>query len=498
MKNRSVILLFLFFPLCLFGQSVRFNNTYHWNNSEASTNIFQSGSGYVVIGPAQDSASGNSGVGFLFIDSIGNQIGKKTFGRISEQFNVPYSIKTTDSCYIVTGQHIDLSSFSPDAYLIKFNQYGDTLWTKIYRDTMYQVSYACQQSNDKGFILIGYGDTLLSSSTITQFLLIKTDSLGDILWKKLIGISNPNFGFGVNTVNDGGYVFTGGRGNPTEPIIFKTDSLGNVLWTRVVPCIRNGSVGSIKQTLDGGFLTTGFISDTGNNSWNFNMSLLVKLFSDGTVDWSKKDYTKNLTSIADCFYDFVQLQDSSYIVVGSMMNDTAVHYLDMDGVIYHISKSGNELWNRRYDKTSGFNKGESFNDLVKTNDGGYAVCGSFAQPQYDFWVVKVDSLGCDSAGCEFVGIDEKSIYEKQELEILIYPNPVSDEFKIQINSDKATGKIIEFSLIDITGRKVFQKSNLFNSQAEKINVSEFNNGIYFYSISGRCNFLKRGKLIIAH
>lgn len=479
------------------SQTTRFNNTYDWNNSEASSNIFTNGNGYVVIGPAKDSTTGYSGIGFLFIDSIGIQIGKKTFGKISSSYLAPSAIRTVDNSFAVTCQFVD-NSANYDACLIKFNQNGDTIWTKVYSDTLVQAGVSCKQTID-GYIICGRTENYVAGNTNGRYLLLKTDSNGNMQWKKAIGNSSyADEGNFISIVNDGGFIFGGSSaGSVFIPSIFKTDSNGNVQWTRMINTNWDGIINCVQQTLDGGYLASGCIADSGGGAVNYNKAFVVKLFPNGSIDWINKNYSENPKSL-DTFTNFIELSDNSSVVVGTMMNDTAVHYLDMDGVIYHISPSGSIIWKRRYDKTGGFNKADGFNYLTTTNDGGYIVCGSFAQPQYDFWVVKVDSLGCDSAGCEFVGIEEKPAFENPQSEIFVYPNPARDEIFVQINNQKEDGKVIEFKMYDITGRIVFENHSFLKLHSEKFNVSEFNSGLYFYSISDDNNFISRGKLIITH
>ena len=72
--------------------------------------------------------------------------------------------------------------------------------------------------------------------------------------------------------------------------------------------------------------------------------------------------------------------------------------------------------------------------------------------------------------------------------LAIYPNPTNDYFIVEgINSN------CQIELYDILGKKVLNQ--IANSSDTKIDLSGFNNGIYFYKIINQDNILQTGKLI---
>ena len=496
MRYFLIICFFFALPLLLLSQETKFNKIYHWSGSETSSNVFLNGQGYQIIGSALDSASGNGGFGFLFLDSAGQQINKKTFGMPSAQYQGCYAILNTDSSIVISSQIYKSGDY--DATLIKFDKYGDTIWTRNYPDTLVQAGSGCARANDGGYILTGWNEKIISGSSQTQCLLIKTDSIGGFQWKKSIGNSSvADEGHYISNTNDGGYIIGGSTFfSSFQPCIIKVDSGGNTQWTRKISTNWYGSITCVKQTFDGGYLAVGCIADSGNTGWNFTKALIVKLFPNGNVDWIRKDYSPNSVPL-DAFSEVIQLHDSSYVLSGTMMTDTASHYLNTDGILFHISNLGDILWKRRFDKTGGYNKGEYFARVVQTVDSGFISCGSFSQAPFDFWVVKTDSYGCDSAGCQFTGIPEmQEIILKNAY--CVYPNPVQNELSILNNEyGKSSGKEnSEFKLYDILGRCVFKSTIQGELEIQKIHFTELNNGMYFYSIFQNKVKIQSEKLIV--
>lgn len=115
------------------------------------------------------------------------------------------SAKTTkDECFIVTG----------GSRLYKVNNEGNMIWEK-------EISYGSVELNltkDDGYILIGH-----------YFQLTKTDSIGNIIWEKPCDYSGARAYSGHQTA-DCGYIMTGDIQSETtgaDFLIIKTDSLGN-------------------------------------------------------------------------------------------------------------------------------------------------------------------------------------------------------------------------------------------------------------------------------
>ncbi|MDD5528755.1 MAG: T9SS type A sorting domain-containing protein [bacterium] len=184
--------------------------------------------GYVMCGTIYDSIYKK----FAFLlrtDSLGDSIWSKTYDGINVGFSEVQL--TTDNGYILTGGTNFYVAGKGDVWLVKTDSLGDTLWTKIFGgDSCSDYGYSVQQTTDGGFIIAG--TTYSFGAGKCDAYLIKTNSSGDTLWTKTFGGINDDAAYSVQQVSDGGYVIAGYKdysGTIGEDIyLIKTDSVGNV------------------------------------------------------------------------------------------------------------------------------------------------------------------------------------------------------------------------------------------------------------------------------
>lgn len=187
-----------------------------------------------------------------------------------------------------------------------------------------------------------------------------------------------------------------------------TDSFGqpDIQWQK---CLGGTSVDfsyCINQTIDGGFIVAGLSnSNDGNVSGHHGTTgysdyWLVKLNNIGSIEWQK---TLGGT-LTDCAYSIHQTYDAGYIVSGySYSNDGDVtgHHGDsttFDYWIIKVDSLGGVQWQQSFGGTN-YDWGYS---IQQTLDGGYIVAGASGSSDgdvignhgsNDFWILKLNSLG---------------------------------------------------------------------------------------------------------
>ena len=138
-------------------------------------------------------------------------------------------------------------------------------------------------------------------------------------------------------------------------------------------------------------------TDNGNASWaNYDKSVfIVKLDSLGNVVW-ERTYGGIAAYNSDEGFDIKQTADGNYIAVGH--TDTYDIHGASDLWVLRLDGAGNIIWQKMY--------GGSANDCAQsvqlTSDGGFILAGYTASANgdvigahgsYDFWVLKLDSIG---------------------------------------------------------------------------------------------------------
>jgi len=127
-------------------------------NGEATCVRQTDDSGYIVTGT----------FGLLRLDSLGDTLWFQPYGGYSVQ-------QTADNGFIVTGSK-DIPSRMDDLWLLKTNSSGDSLWSRTYGGRMSDAGYCVQQTNDRGYIIVG--ETWSFGAGEGDIYLLKTDSLG--------------------------------------------------------------------------------------------------------------------------------------------------------------------------------------------------------------------------------------------------------------------------------------------------------------------------------
>ena len=284
-----------------------------------------------------------------------------------------------------------------------------------------------QQTVDGGYILGGFSssgifaDKTENSFGLIDYWIVKIDSNGLIKWQNTIGGGSNDYLNSIELTSDGGYIIGGYSlsnisGSKTENNlgswdywIVKTDSLGNIQWQNTIGGSNWDYLTSIKQTTDGGYILGGhsFSNTSGDKTENTNGDndfWIVKVDSIGIIQWqntiggSKDD---QLASI-------VQTSDGGYIIGGfsesNISGDKTENCLgSTDYWIVKTDATGNILWQN----TIGGNGGDLLYSLEKTSDGGF-ILGGYSESNvsgdkiennkgpmgtFDFWIVKLDSIG---------------------------------------------------------------------------------------------------------
>ena len=114
--------------------------------------------------------------------------------------------------------------------------------------------------------------------------MIKTDSIGDTLWTKIYGdtISPCAVGYSIRLTNDGGFIVTGVWKD--KIYLMKTNADGDTLWTRT---FTEGKANCVQQTSDGGYILVGskYISAlTGYDVYVIKTDSLGKVYSSTAVE----------------------------------------------------------------------------------------------------------------------------------------------------------------------------------------------------------------------
>lgn len=194
----------------------------------------------------------------FFIAATGNglQLASRIYNLSNLYSTDSHSIdKTFDDGFIIAGG-VGTSNSTSDAFFIRINTFGDTLWTKTYNLSQADAAFDVKQTTDSGFIATG----IAYLGFVNNIWLVKTDMAGDILWTKTFNTPYTQVAYSIEQTNDGGYIISGealNSANERNLYLIKTNAVGDTLWTRTFNASINCSGLFVRQTKDGGFIISG-------------------------------------------------------------------------------------------------------------------------------------------------------------------------------------------------------------------------------------------------
>lgn len=481
----------IFFVLLLilssgFAQPIYFNKQYNPNNTWAAARSIISNDSFYII-----AAVGGNQINFyqnnillIKMNHLGNISHVKNYEKELTSFYCGSggSLQKLGNGDYLLGGGCEQSTKNY-SILALFSNSGDTNWIKPFEDTSninqsWIAGFQAKSTSNNQFILAGEVDVNQNNS---WFFIIKTDSLGNQLWRKTYGNpNNKNRCENVLVTPDGGYLMGGisykvTQGNSINSMIIKTDSAGNQQWIKTYGGPYNDGYARLALTNDGNYMI-GTTYQTDPSSAGVNKINFIKIDTNGNEIWNKKYCKPRLLTRLN---SIKALPDGSFIAVGDTHESDTTTY-DHFGWIMKINANGDSVWYREYSNyNSGLYRHELY-DITQTNDGGFIACGDINDDSlnlfYDMWVLKLDSNGCLNSGC-ITGIETPTSSSQS---ISIYPNPAKNNIAITFKYellDESSAAIYE-----MTGKKVKEVLIPKNQKNFNVNISDLEEGIYLLQL----------------
>jgi hypothetical protein len=498
MKSFCFIILFYLTFESVFSQSIYFNKRIDITGyAEVCRGIIPFNNGYLVAG---GHGPGNK-VYMSYLDSVGNL--KWTQHYTETNYNYFFGLsgslfQTKDNYVAICGSRVPAG---PRGYslLIKVDSLGNIKWEKEYQLSDHSNSLSSGNiTNDSGYILTG---RIIDPGPRNKYLLIKTDSLGSLQWYKMYTDSDPNRNYEGKSViqtPDSGYCIGGGGGYWNPPAykyhsiveIIKTDTLGNEIWKKTYGNPNNCNWGTMLCLSLDSFIIASYSLAYSGDLYSDRQLYITKIGLDGIEKWNKK-----IGNIAPNKWSswIVTLENNDIILCGNnAVKDTTSKVI---GWIFKLNNNGDSLWYREYAKIQGSNEGNELWQVTSTPDGGFAGAGSLfpevGNGTQDIWVFKTDSMGCLVPNCN-VGITEFN--PNSGAQMLVYPNPFKEAFAINYFIP-AGNKEAVFQLYDICGKLVYQIGLTTSVNQLQVVASSLKAGIYVASLVVDGVLVKTEKII---
>jgi len=471
MRTIASIFFFLFAFTHVYAQSLHINNTRFiggtgFCETYLSHAISTKDNGILLVGWCScdscentpnpvDSTTTRKNAIAIKIDSTENIEWIKVYGG-SRQDDAESACQTYDSGYAIFAS---TASYDKDAaghtiggfWLIKTDATGNKQWTKFYGSSYTDVPISIAETPDHGFIMFGTtngndGDVPFCYGTpggpTTDWLVIKTDSVGNKQWAKVYGGTGDEGGGLMLIINNGYYLI--GTSNSTnydcndtswhpssintgyDAYVVKLDDTGRIIWSKSYGgSSGDGAADAIADNKDSSIiLLAGTQSNDYMVSGNHGMNdfWLIKVNKNGNLIWQKTFGGPN----RDIPSGLCLGSDSSYILYGEIIPDAYGAY---DVQLFDVDTSRDEIAQKIF---GGISYDWSSNILAYKN--GFAATGNSSSIQFTEGNNVKNKSTSDDMFISFIDTWPLLVEQNQieNSKIKAYPNPTKGSITIEL------------------------------------------------------------------
>jgi hypothetical protein len=476
-----IVIIVLLIPFIGQSQNINFIKSYGNNGYDYGRDIKQDvDTGYIATGSSSSFTSGNADVFLLKVDSLGNFKWSYPYGGAGADWGESVVV-TLDSSYAVGGYTNSFGAGGFDFYLVRTNNIGVPLWEKTYGGSDWERAHDMIQLADSGFVLVG--ETYSYGNGNMDAYIIRTDKNGDTLWTKTYGGTENDYANAVLLDGDSLVVVGGTQSfgaGMTDGLILKYHIDGSFGWSKVAGMERDDYfTGCVKSKIENSYFFSGTRSYYYNQTGYLGDFWLYKISTDGNGLFADTTLTAGSHEL-EVAYDLVVNNNNDVYYCGETKS---FGYSTID---FHTDAYLGEIESNFYSSTYGGPFGTAGDDYLigidYCYDDGVVAIGNL---QYNSTGgTNVCILRIDQSN------SSPGIYVTQELtneNITLSLSDITTNINFNVyptlfqNNILIDGLPIEnvVEVYDLQGKKLFNKNNVQNS----INLSNLSNGMMIMVIT---------------
>ena len=495
MKNGTYILLVTLCALCFQNKAqVYFNNRYDTFGSCDGASMIDTFNNKYLTGSFTCSSISFYALNLkLYNKNDGIVSANKTYNWSGNNFANANGIKKNNK-YLLSGTrfyHNDTSLvfqwiFNKNLDSIKYTEYGYLNKGNVINHIVYD--------NDKHYYMVGQVYDNVYNSDV---LLIKTDTAGNEIWKKKIGIAGiDETGMSIETLQ-GDLIIAGYKtphnANTFSGFVTRLDTAGNTIWNRPINTNYFGG-GKAKKLKDGNILIYSQYKKYTSGSDDYGLLQVEKITPNNATLWSKQIGPIGINIGPS---SAIENKHGNIVIDGQVGIPTNI----VNGIVYEIAQNGDSIFSREYAIMPGSQN--YFRDMIQTDDGGYCFAG-FASPIFanggtgteDIWLLKVDSNFCESSASCGYGVGLAPLSFGEGLGVRLYPNPVNESLTLAWVEGEGIEPNTMVTIINSLGEIVLSPLSLGEGLGVRtINTSHLPSGLYYLSIKTKDKTMTRKIMI---
>ena len=472
-------------------------------------------------GDKKDTSRGGYDYWLVKLDETGRVAWEKTFGGAFDD-TAAQIIKTADGGYLLGGTSLSPRSgdklfsnwgFSPDYWALKLDKNGEQLWQRNLGGNFSEKLTGLSE-NSYGYAVSGHSYSDISGDKVTDntgsenradYWIAFLDNTGKTKKTLTYGTVGPELSCCI-VATDFGMIIGGSSYSRSQPgqktrdpyggadyWLVRTDLSGTKIYDSTMGGTQSDFMTCLIGAHSGGFIVGGYsespVSGIKTDSCRGEYDYwIIKMNVDGSIKWQKTlggaggDY---MTSIHETY-------DGGFIAGGYSNSDAG-------GEKSENSKGGYDYWivkldslgNKQWDKTFGGSGDDKLVSVSEYAEGEYILCGTSSSPasgdkdagtiggtgKNDYWIIRLGK-SVDTTTTPPVDTSAKGSYV---LNILSNP-AVGNNLNIQFSStDNETTPFIVHSY---DGKKVISVSYdaTVNMQNKTIAIAKLPKGVYYITM----------------
>jgi hypothetical protein len=480
------VVLFILISLPIAGQELVWSVNYGGQYNEEGYSGTQTSDGnYAVLGNTYSKGAGKYDFYLLKINMYGDTLWSRTYGGSDTEYG--YDIhRTPDGGLILAGSTQSFGSGGRDIYIIRTDQFGNTLWAQTYGGAGDDEARSVRSTSDNGFIICGTTDSY--GAGYNDLYLIRINSSGDTLWTRTFGGAGGESGSSVRQTTDNGFIAIGSTGSfgdgYSSIYAIRLDAYGDSLWARTFGGTRADFGSCVEIAADGGLLIVGRTASFGAGFYD---AYLVKTDADGNVEWDRTYGTAR----DNYAYSVYLTRDGGYLLSG--VSEVSASR-KLDAYLIKTDPMGYAIWERTY----GGNEADYGRMVFQEQGFDYIMIGhtySFSSGGSDIYVLKVSGEITDSPEDEAELLPEAyKLYQN-------YPNPFNLSTTIDFSISRRATVVLK--IYNILGQEMREwKFESLPSGLHSVNWDgvdkyerEIASGVYFYRLE-TADYVETRKMVL--
>lgn len=298
----------------------------------------------------------------------GEHIWNKRYDASDDDTCKGVTIDSKDNVIVAGHSH----GASIDGLIVKYDQEGNLVWNKTYDAGVDELFYAVAIDSNDNIMVTGRSE----SETDVDYLTIQYDSNGNILWKKTYNRTNVDKAFSIAIDPNDNIIVTGRSGRPgtyfIDYLTIKYDSNGNVIWNRSYGGGSDYYAYAVAVDSNGNVIVTGYQPFETNPDYT-----TIKYNSNGELLWNKS-YDSGAKD--EAFAIAVDSHDN-IIIAGN----SKIEWVDYNRLSIKYDSDGNILWNKTYYSDIGY---ATTSGVVLDSNDDILVTGNVYSNNNNYFTVK--------------------------------------------------------------------------------------------------------------